>query len=145
MLPLVTIEGGVVADPELRFTPSGMAVCSFRVAASSRKKNENDEWVDDKRLFLPCACFKQLAENVAESVVKGDRVVVTGRIFTDEWETEQGEKRSMVKMNADTVSVSLLFRTVKHGEGRAERREGGQQGQSEDPWAAPQTADEPPF
>lgn len=122
MLPNVTIEGRVVADPELRFSPSGVAVGSMRIVAASRKQNpETKEWEDDKTLWMNVSCFKTLAENVAESVAKGDMVVVTGRIFTDEWTSPEGEKRSAVKMNADTVSVSLQWRTVPHGGGRTER------------------------
>lgn len=141
-LPLVTIEGRVVADPELRFAPSGIAVGSFRIVASSRKKNEQDEWVDDKTLWMGVTCFKSLAENVAESVAKGDLVVVTGRIYTDEWQTPEGEKRTAVKLNADTVSVSLQFRTVPHGGGRTERTTSSPD--TPGPAAAP-PGDEPPF
>jgi len=141
VLPRVAVEGRVVADPELRFASTGTAVGSFRLVAQDRRK-EGDEWVDGDALWLPVTCFKKLAENVIESVMKGDLVVVTGKIKTDEWETEQGEKRSRVVMIADTVSVSLAFRTVPHSAGRAERQSSAPQ---EDKWSSPQQSEEPPF
>lgn len=142
MLPLVTIEGRVVADPALRFSGSGTAVTKMRLVASSRKKNpETQEWEDDKTLWIDCTCFKKLAENVAESVVKGDLVVVSGRLQTDQWETETGEKRSATTVIADAVAVSLAFRTVPAGGGRAERA--STSAPPEDQSAA--QADEPPF
>lgn len=150
-LPLVTIEGRAVADPELRFSNAGMAVGSFRIACSSRKQNEQGEWVDDKHLFLPVSVFGQLAENTVESVRKGDQLVVVGRIYTDEWTTDQGENRSMIKMNADAVGVTLRFRTVRHGEGRVERSSGGADS-GDDPWrsgtptaASASQSEDPPF
>jgi single-strand DNA-binding protein len=151
MLPQITIEGRVVADPELRFAPSGVAVGSFRIAASSRKKDEQGQWQDDKRLFMSVTCFRQLGENVAESLRQGDLVVVTGRINTDEWQDAQsGEKRSQIRMLADNVAVSLMFRSVdRHG--IPERRQSGDSGP--DPWATPEPAspvgrgqpEDPPF
>lgn len=149
MLPQVTIDGRMVADPELRFAPSGVAVGKFRVVASSRKQVDG-EWVDDKTLWMQVTCFKKLAENVVDSLVKGDLVVVTGRISTDEWTTDAGEKRSSVVMIADSVAPSLAFRTIPHSAGRAERSSGGEA----DPWASPaaeggatqtQQESEPPF
>lgn len=141
-LPIVTVEGRMVVDPELRFAPSGTAVGRFRVVASSRKKNESGEWVDDKTLWLSVTCFDKVAENVAESLEKGDLVVVTGRLQTDEWETKEGEKRSQNVLIANSVAADLKFRTIKHGEGKTSRsssRAGG-----DDPWAKPED-DEPPF
>ena len=142
-LPVVTIEGRMVADPELRFAPSGIAVAKFRLVASSRKKNESGEWVDDRTLWINVTSFKQLAEHVAESLGKGDLVVCTGRLQTDEWTTESGEKRSQTALVADTVGASLQFRTIKHGEGQVARSSGQQ---ANDPWAATGgQAEEPPF
>ena len=149
MLPLVTIEGRVVADPELRFSNSGVAVGKLRLVASSRKKNESGEWVDDKTLWLDTTMFKQLAENTVESVVKGDLVTVVGRLQTEEWTTQEGEKRSKIALIADSVAVSLAFRTVKHGEGRSQRPSGQGARPAEDPWATGpsggNSADDPPF
>lgn len=142
MLPRVAVEGRLVADPELRFASTGTAVGSFRLVASDRRKNEAGEWEDADTLWLPVTCFKKLAENVIESVEKGDLVVVTGKLKTDEWETEHGEKRSRTVMIADTVSASLAFRTIPHGAGRAERSQSS--APQEDKWSSPQSED-PPF
>jgi single-strand DNA-binding protein len=118
VLPRITLEGRVVADPELRFGQSGTAVCKMRLVAADRKK-EGDEWVDGDTLWMDVTCFKKLAENVVESVVKGDLVIVTGKIRTEEWEDrDSGGKRSKVAMIADTVSASLQFRIIPHGEPR---------------------------
>jgi single-strand DNA-binding protein len=144
MLPLITIEGRCVDDPELRFAPSGIALAKLRVVASSRKKNEANEWVDDKTLWIDVTCFRQLAENVAESIGKGDLITVVGKLQTEEWTNKEGEKRSKISVTADSVAASLLFRTIKHGEGRPDRsrdRSGG----SGDPWASQPKDDEPPF
>jgi single-strand DNA-binding protein len=146
MLPLVTLEGRAVDDPELRFGPSGIAIAKVRVVASNRKKNDAGEWVDDKQLWIDTTCFRQLAENVAESVAKGDLITVVGRLQTESWENKEGEKRSRISVLADSVAVNLQFRTVRHGEGRAERSSGG--GGGSDPWSTQQQAgtdDEPPF
>lgn len=142
MLPLVTLECRVVADPDLRYSPSGVAVVKFRTVASSRKKTESGEWVDDKTLWMSVTCFKKLAENVVESIEKGDLVTVVGRLQTDEWEDKEGQKRSQTTMIADSVAVSLAWRTVPHGAGKAERSSAPA---AEDPWATPVGAEEPPF
>lgn len=144
VLPLCTMEGRVVNDPELRFSPSGVAVGSFRCVANSRKKNEAGEWVDDKVLWMRVVCFKQLAENTVESLRKGDLVTVVGRINTDEWEDSDGQKRSAVQLVADSVSASLQFRTIPHGSGQATRSQGGST-PPDDPWASGAQPEEPPF
>jgi single-strand DNA-binding protein len=142
VLPLVTVEGRAVADPELRFAPSGVAVCKMRLVASKRKQDENGQWVDDKVFWITATCFKDLAEHTAESVVKGDLVTVVGRLQTDEWETESGDKRSAPVLIADSVAISLQFRVVPHSAGRAERSSGPA---SDDAWATSPASDEPPF
>lgn len=112
MLPVVSMEGRVVADPELRFSPNGVAVGRVRLVASSRKKNEESgEWEDDKTCWITVTCFKKLAEHVAESVVKGDLINVTGKLQTEEWESD-GQKRSATVMVADTVAKSLAFAPI---------------------------------
>ena len=119
MLPRITLEGRVVADPELRFGQSGTPICRMRMVAADRKKDQSGEWVDGDTLWMDVTCFKQLAENTVESVVKGDLVIVTGKIRTEEWEDKDtGGKRSKVSMIADTVSASLQFRIIPHGEAR---------------------------
>ena len=146
MLPLVTMEGRAVTDPELRYTASGMAVAKFRMVCASRKPDpDNDgKWIDDRLLWMQVTVFKKQAENVAESIAKGNQVSVVGRLQTDEWETEGGEKRSQVVCLADQVSVPLMFRSVAPEEGRAERTSAPA---AEDPWATPgvSASDEPPF
>ena len=150
MLPVVQMEARAAADPELRFASSGIAVARIRTVCSSRKRQDDGTWVDDKNCWLDVTCFKKLAENVAESVAKGDLLVITGKLQTDEWEDKDtGAKRSQIKMIADTVAVSLAFRTVRHGEGKAERSTGPD---DDDPFATPSSqsgqsaqSDDPPF
>lgn len=144
MLPRIAIEGTAVADSELRFSQSGTAVGRFRLVASDRRMNQQtQQWEDGDQLFIDVTCFKQLAENVAESVLKGDRVVVTGKIRTEEWnDRETGEKRSKVALIADTVAVSLQFRPVPHTS-KASRSTSRDEA---DPFASPAgQSDEPPF
>jgi len=146
MLPRVSGEFTMVADPELRFTPSGMAVCNGRLVADKQKK-EGDQWVDDKICWLPFTAFKKQAENIAESCTKGTRVIATGQLQTEEWnDKDSGEKRSKMVLIIDDFGVSLKFdhATVN----RAERMSHGQPSPApaDDPWAAPPAAsDEPPF
>jgi single-strand DNA-binding protein len=148
-LPLVTMEGTLVADPELRFSPSGVAVCSFRLAANGRRfDKDKNEWVDDKVLFMRCVCFRQLAENTIESLVKGDLAIVVGKISTEEWEdSTTGEKRSAVELLANSVAVSLQFRTTPHGSERPTRRRAEDGPPQDDRWATPppSQSEEPPF
>lgn len=142
-LPVVTIEGRLVDDPELRFTPSGIAVAKMRLVASNRKKDEaSGEWKDDKQLWINVTAWRNLAENIAESLGKGDLVVVVGKLATNSWENQEGEKRSNIECTADSVSASLMFRTIKHGEGKVKREKAA--AAEEDPWAK-QPDDEPPF
>lgn len=148
MLPIITGEFRAVADPSLRFTPTGMAVAEFRVAANSRKfDEETKQWVDDKVVWLTVVAFKKLAENVAESVVKGSLVTVTGKLQTEDWETKEGEKRQTYKVIADTISMSLALSPAKVMSGA--RSEGASRSSgppADDPFAAPAGGgDEPPF
>jgi len=134
-------------EPELRFAPSGIAVAKLRVVASSRKKNEaTGTWEDDKTLWLDVTCFRALAENVVESIAKGDLVTVVGKLSTDEWTTNENEKRSKIVMIADSVAASLAFRTIKHGEGQTTRAAAGASAPANDPWASSGGGvEEPPF
>lgn len=131
-------------DPELRYSPSGVAVAKFRMVCSKQKYNEETKkWEDDRVLWMPVTVFKKVAENVVESIQKGDLVTVVGRLQTDEWTTDGGEKRSQVSCVADSVAVSLQFRVVPHSAGRTER---STEAAAEDPWATPVAGgDEPPF
>jgi single-strand DNA-binding protein len=147
---LVTITGNLTSDPELRFTPNGLAVASFTVASTTSAFDKaSNEWKDGDTLFLRCSVWRQYAENVAESLTKGTRVIVTGRLKQRSYETKEGEKRTVVEMDVDDVGPVLRNATVTIN--RVARTDSGYTGggapaPSEDPWAAPASAgDEPPF
>ena len=151
-LPRISGEFRVVADPDLKFLPSGKAVANVRLVANSRKKVD-DQWVDDKVCWVRAVAFEKKAENIAESIEKGMLVVVEGRLHTAEYETQDGEKRTSVELMLDTIGPSLSFATAKvTGSGKrdatssssgggVERSSGG----GEDPWGTPPQGDEPPF
>jgi len=155
MLPSVVGEFRVVADPELRFAPSGVAVGSIRLVANSRKLNkQSGEWEDDKILWIDGVCFDKKAENMCESVMKGDLVVINGRLHTEEWEDRtSGDKRSKISMQIYDIGPSLAFATAKvsktervQGQGTAPAASGGTSAApAADPWATPPAGDEPPF
>lgn len=145
---VVTVVGNLTGDPELRFTPNGQAVASFTVASTTRVLDRStNEWKDGDTMFLRCSVWRQYAENVAESLTKGTRVIVTGRLKQRSYETKEGEKRSVVELDVDDVGPALRNATAKVT--RAARGEGGFSSPSapaDDPWAAPVSAtDEPPF
>jgi single-strand DNA-binding protein len=109
----VELIGNVVRDPELRFQPSGTALCQFGLAVNRRWKNkQTNEW-DEQVSFFDVVCWRELAENVAESIVKGTRVIVTGRLEQRSWETDDGQKRSKVEVVADEVGPSLRWATAQ--------------------------------
>jgi len=109
----VTLVGNVTRDPELRFTPSGQAVATFGVAVNRRWQNrQNNEW-EEQTSFFDVKCWAQMAENVSESLGRGSRVIVTGRLEQRSWETEQGDKRSKVEVVADEVAPSLRWATAE--------------------------------
>jgi len=119
----VNVVGNATRDPELRFTPSGQAVANFGLAVNRRWQNrQTSEW-EEAVSFFDITCWGQLAENVAESVQKGTRVVVDGRLDQRSWETEQGDKRSKVEIVADEVAPSLRWATASVT--KNERRDGG--------------------
>jgi single-strand DNA-binding protein len=119
----VTIVGNCTRDPELRFTNSGMAVANFGVATNYRKMNrQTNDWEEEEPTFYDVSCFQQFAENVAESITKGTRVVVTGRVRMRSWEGSDGEKRSRLEILADEVGPSLRWATASVQ--RTERRGG---------------------
>lgn len=108
----VTVVGNVTRDPELRFTSAGLAVCNFSVASNRRWMNKSTNDWEEKVSFFDVTVWADHGQNVAESVLKGDRVVVTGRMEQRSWETETGDKRSKVEIVADVVAVSLEWATV---------------------------------
>jgi single-strand DNA-binding protein len=171
---LITVVGNLTADPELRFTPSGAAVANFTVAATPRTfDRQSGEWKDGEALFMRCNVWRQAAENVAETLTRGMRVMVSGRLKQRSFETREGEKRTVVELEVDEVGPSLKYATAKvnkvsrsgggdfggggggggFGGGGGSPSGGGSGGQSnDDPWGSapaagsgPAADDEPPF
>jgi single-strand DNA-binding protein len=149
----ITVVGNLVDDPELRFTPSGAAVANFRIASTPRTfDRQSNEWKDGEALFLSCSVWRQAAENVAESLQKGMRVVVQGNLRSRQYETREGEKRTVFEIQVDEVGPSLRYATAKvtrtqrqggssYGGGQ---QGGGQGGPSDnDPWATPAQSQAP--
>ncbi len=157
---VITIIGNLTADPELRFTPSGAAVANFTVASTPRQFDRtSNEWKDGETLFMRCSVWRDAAENVAESLQRGARVLVSGRLKSRSYETKEGEKRTVIEMDVDEVGPSLKYATAKvnrtqrgtgaggfNGGGAAASTGGGQGGGSgggsggqnapaDDPWA----------
>lgn len=123
----ITLVGNLTADPELRFTPSGAAVANFTVASTPRTfDRQANEWKDGETLFLRCSIWREAAENVAESLTRGTRVVVTGKLVSRSWETPEGEKRSVNEVLVDEIGPSLRYATAKVT--KAQRSSGGGQG-----------------
>ena len=165
----ITIAGNLVDDPELRFTPAGQPVARFRVASTPRYLDKNtNEWKDGDSLFLTCNVWRQAAENVAESLTRGMRVIVSGRLRQRSYETKEGEKRTVYEIEVDDVGPSLRNASAKvnkvarssgngggqggsgGGQGGGRSSGGGQggSGQDPDPWASDSGgnySDEPPF
>jgi single-strand DNA-binding protein len=167
----ITVIGNLTDDPELRFTPSGAAVAKFRIASTPRTLDRaSGEWKDGEPLFLACSVWRQAAENVAESLQRGSRVIVSGRLRQRSYETKEGEKRTVYELEVDEIGPSLRYATAKvqkmsrssgSGGGYGSSSGGGNQGggggfSNDDPWAtaAPASSgggggsnydDEPPF
>ena len=159
----ITMIGNLVDDPELRFTPSGHAVANFTVASTPRNfDSKTNEWKDGDTLYLRCSLWRQPAENVAESLTKGMRVILSGRLKQRSYETKEGEKRTVFEVEVDEVGPSLRYATAKVT--KTTRQAGAPSGFSapsagtsnDDPWAAASsspagggwattTNDEPPF
>jgi single-strand DNA-binding protein len=167
----ITIIGNLTRDPELRYTPTGQAVASFAVASTPRFLDKNtNEWKDGDSLFLNCSVWRQAAENVAESLQRGMRVIVSGRLRQRSYETKEGEKRTVVEVEVDEVGPSLRYASAKvtksnrsggsggfsggggSGSGGYGGGSGARAGAADDPWAADAggfggdgPSDEPPF
>ncbi len=110
----ITLVGNLTADPELRFTPSGAAVANFTVASTPRTfDRQTSEWKDGDAMFLNCSVWRQAAENVAESLTKGMRVVVTGRLKSRSYETREGERRTVFEVEVDEIGPSLRYASAK--------------------------------
>ena len=144
---VITVVGNLTADPELRFTPSGAAVANFTVASTPRTfDRQSGEWKDGDALFMRCNVWRQAAENVAETLTRGMRVMVSGRLRQRSFETREGEKRTVVELEVDEVGPSLRYASAKvtktqrgnGGGGFGGGQQGGSFGggqQQEDPWA----------
>jgi single-strand DNA-binding protein len=168
----ITVVGNLVNDPELRFTPAGQPVATFRVASTPRFMDKTtNEWKDGDSLFLTCNVWRQAAENVAESLQRGMRVIVNGRLKQRSYETKEGEKRTVYEIEVDDVGPSLRNASAKvnkvarsgggygggggqggGGQGGGSQGGGGRPsggGQEADPWASDSSSggysDEPPF
>ena len=134
---VITIVGNLTADPELRFTPSGAAVANFTVASTPRTfDRQANEWKDGETLFMRCSVWREAAENVAESLHRGTRVIVQGRLKSRSYDTKEGEKRTVVEMDVDEVGPSLRYASAKvtKAERSNPQQQQGQQPQG-DPWA----------
>jgi single-strand DNA-binding protein len=167
---VITIIGNLTNDPELRFTPSGAAVANFTVASTPRTfDRQSNEWKDGETLFMRCSVWRDAAENVAESLQRGTRVLVSGRLRSRSYETKEGEKRTVVEMEVDEVGPSLRYATAKVSKtsrggggggfggggggfsGGGGGYGGGSQPPADDPWATGPAggyggaSDEPPF
>lgn len=166
---IITVIGNLTADPELRFTPSGAAVANFTVASTPRQfDRQTNEWKDGEALFLRCNIWREAAENVAESLTRGSRVIVSGRLKQRSFETREGEKRTVVELEVDEIGPSLRYATAKvnkasrsggggggfggGGGGGNSRPAAASSGPADDPWgSAPASGsfggsdDEPPF
>ncbi len=158
----LTIVGNLTADPDLRFTPSGAAVANFTVASTPRIfDRQTGEWKDGEALFMRCSIWREAAENVAETLTRGARVIVTGRLKQRSFETREGEKRTVIELDVDEIGPSLRYATAKVTKtsrgGGGGSRGGAAAGSAgappaEDPWgSAPASGsfgggdDEPPF
>mgnify|MGYP002621259668 FL=1 len=150
-LPTIHGVGRLTDDPDLRFAATGTAICRLRIAFNQRKRDANGEWVDGDVCFLDGTLFRQEAEHVAESLRRGDEVVITGRLKTNQYETREGERRSRIELLIDSIGPNLRHATAQV---QKMTRSGGSPGASpatgpdDDPWAVPATArgdDAPPF
>jgi single-strand DNA-binding protein len=165
----ITVIGNLTNDPELRYTPSGSAVANFTIASTPRTFDKNkNEWVDGETLFLRASVWREMAENVAESLTKGTRVIVEGRLKSRSYETKEGEKRTVIELEVDEIGPSLRYANAKvnrtqrnnqggggfgggNQNGNRGNNQGGNQGgygggfgnqpaAQDDPWATPSTA-----
>ena len=111
--PTTTLIGNLVDDPTLRYTPNGAAVCNFKVAQTPRTfDRQSNEWKDGEAIFMPCSIWREAAENVRESFKRGDRVIVTGRLKSRSYETKEGDKRTIIELDAEEVGASVKYATA---------------------------------
>ncbi|MGR6964398.1 single-stranded DNA-binding protein [Geodermatophilus sp. URMC 61] len=155
---VITVIGNLTSDPELRWTPSGAAVANFTIASTPRTLDrQTQEWKDGEALFLRCNVWRQAAENVAESLTRGSRVMAQGRLKQRSFETKEGEKRTVIELEVDEIGPSLRYATATVTKStRSHDRPGGGggdvavaagRGGPDDPWAASagDLSEDPPF
>lgn len=142
----ITVIGNLTADPELRFTAAGAAVANFTVASTpSHFDKAKNEWVEDEALFMRCNIWRQPAENVAETLTRGMRVIVSGRLRQRSFQTKEGDKRTVLELEVDDIGPSLRYATAKVSRtGKAAQPAASSRG-SDDPWGGYPAGDEPPF
>lgn len=158
----ITVVGNLTADPELRFTPAGAAVANFTVASTPRTfDRQTNDWKDGDAMFLTCSVWRQAAENVAETLTKGMRVIVQGRLKSRSYETREGERRTVFEIDVDEVGPSLRYASAKVTKTTSGGQGGGGQNRPQqqpynpqqapaptnggDPWASAPGYTEPPF
>lgn len=138
---IITVVGNLTANPELRYTQSGLAVANFTIASTPRIFDRaSNDWKDGDALFLRASCWREFAEHVAGSLTKGSRVVATGRLVQRGYETREGEKRTSIELQVEEIGPSLKYATAQVTRVQRGDRAGGQTGEA---WAASAPADEP--
>ena len=160
---IITVVGNLTSDPELRYTQNGLAVANFTIASTPRTfDRQSGEWKDGETLFMRCSLWREAAENVAESLQRGVRVIATGRLKSRSYETKEGEKRTVTELDVDEIGPSLRYATAKinktqrgggfgggggGGFGAGAPASGGGAAPADDPWASSPAGgyDEPPF
>ena len=148
---IITLVGNLVDDPSLRFAPSGAAVANFTIASTPRAFDKtSNEWKDGDPMFLNCSIWRQAAENVSETLTKGMRVIVQGRLKSRSYDDREGNKRTVFEVDVEEIGPSLARATavvtrVTTGGGKPAPRQPAGRTQPTDPWAQPIPADEPPF
>lgn len=139
----LTVVGNLTADPELRFTPAGLAVANFTVASTPRTfDRQANEWKDGEPLFMRCSIWREAAENAAESLTRGMRVIATGRLRSRTFETKEGEKRTVVELELDEIGPSLRYASARVAKAERGAPGSGDDRRTSDPWATngPQNA-----
>lgn len=142
---IITVVGNLTNDPELRYTPSGAAVANFTVASTPRTfDKQSGEWKDGEALFLRCNIWRQAAENVAETLTKGARVIAQGRLVQRSFDTKEGERRTVMELEVDEIGPSLRYATAKVNKVSRSSGEFGSRKPVDDPWSNT-TTEEAPF
>lgn len=143
---VITVIGNLTADPELRFTPSGSAVANFTIASTPRSFDKSTgQWVDQDALFMRCSIWREAAENVAESLAKGVRVIAQGRLVQRSYETKEGEKRTVVELQVDEIGPSVRYATAKVTRTTRSGNTSPRPSQQSDPWSTGDDSTAPPF